>query len=1374
MFIEATKYDDKYNLKTNVITTTELREKDIELESRLETVEDVIPPDTYLQDNYLIAKKELTQTLKNYVDNCNKLADQLSCTFSDTYSSSLKTEISDLKISQNNKVSGTISSINSESIGVANASNNIKAQAETATNEITATGSTTGINKLQATTKNILSSPITEFIVNDEVKAFIDSEGLHSNIVGVSASATKLETKRTINGTLFDGTENITTECWGTERQITLQDNDGSNSTNVNTNGGSDFTIKLPSTIKASLTGNATSATKLETSRTINGTLFNGTENITTECWGTERQITLQDNDGSNSTNVSTNGGSDFTIKLPSTIKASLTGNADTTTKLETKRTINGTSFDGTENIITECWGTERQITLQDSDGSNSTNVNTNGGSDFIIKLPPTIKASLTGTADYATTLTNTPTIQIGSDTNKITITAGEKTSDEFTVPYSINSTCFDGKTYEQVKNNLLSDNSASATKLETKRTINGTSFDGTENITTECWGTERKITLQDNDGSNSTNVNTNGGSDFTIKLPSTIKASLTGNADTATNSTCFDGCTYTQAKTDILAGKSCTSCLADCSKKVITPAVSDDKKYFITLSDGTSASTYNNLKTSSTKELTYNPNLGKLVVPIVEATSCVTVPDLNVSNTITGKTINAKTINVEENVNITGNLNVTGKAVITHTEEVVTPSENIILREEATTAISPGKYSGLIVSNYDGNNNNLEVGVDKEGTLKIGTCSDDMEAVATRDCSNNMENNYVAKWNSTDKNLVTNGTSCTHDLCVNGTLSVSGGITGGVTGNASTASKICVSLKSDSVNYPLIFTEYQATPSAGNKSILQDSANNLYYNPSTNTLQTTNIYGSTSVKSPLLSTLDPSANQTNNLTFTAKCKNASTITSFSMCLCGSDGILYNPKGFNGNLTGNAATATNSTCFGGKTYAQTKADILTGNAATATTATNSTCFNGKTYTQAKTDILTGNAATATTATNSTCFGGKTYAQAKTDILAGNAATATNSTCFGGCTYAQAKADIQSGLTGCEGTVTSVNVKVNGVTGTAITSSGTIELNCVKPPIDVTNLTASATYYPTLSATNTAGYKVIYTDANYKFDPYTNKLTTCCAELTTALKSTGDTEIKKIYSIFKEDMTTASTVYDLNLYVRKGTCTSCTTYNTKICGNDGILYRNTTGTTWCPYLLNCDTAANSTCFGGKTYTQAKTDILTGNAATATNSTCFGGKTYTQAKTDILSGNAATATNSTCFGGKTYAQAKADIQSGLTGCKGTVISIKLGETSCTADASGVVSLPAYPDITGLTSCKGTVISIKLGETSCTANASGVVSLPAYPDVSNFITMDDVDECGYTTCTGTVKSIQIGTNAVCSPDTNGKVTIAVANDTALNYLI
>ena len=45
--------------------------------------------------------------------------------------------------------------------------------------------------------------------------------------------------------------------------------------------------------IYGSLTGNASSATKLATARTINGTSFNGTANITTANWGTARTITI-------------------------------------------------------------------------------------------------------------------------------------------------------------------------------------------------------------------------------------------------------------------------------------------------------------------------------------------------------------------------------------------------------------------------------------------------------------------------------------------------------------------------------------------------------------------------------------------------------------------------------------------------------------------------------------------------------------------------------------------------------------------------------------------------------------------------------------------------------------------------------------------------------------------------------------------------------------------------------------------------------------------------------------------------------------------------------------------------------------------------
>jgi hypothetical protein len=46
-------------------------------------------------------------------------------------------------------------------------------------------------------------------------------------------------------------------------------------------------------TITAALTGNASTATTLQTTRTINGTNFNGSANITTTNWGTARTLTV-------------------------------------------------------------------------------------------------------------------------------------------------------------------------------------------------------------------------------------------------------------------------------------------------------------------------------------------------------------------------------------------------------------------------------------------------------------------------------------------------------------------------------------------------------------------------------------------------------------------------------------------------------------------------------------------------------------------------------------------------------------------------------------------------------------------------------------------------------------------------------------------------------------------------------------------------------------------------------------------------------------------------------------------------------------------------------------------------------------------------
>ena len=98
--------------------------------------------------------------------------------------------------------------------------------------------------------------------------------------------------------------------------------------------------------------GRADSATTLANQRTINGTNFNGTANITTAHWGTARNISIATSDGTGvGATTSVNGSGNITLRLPATIKAALTGNADTASKLLNARSIQGVLFDGTENI---------------------------------------------------------------------------------------------------------------------------------------------------------------------------------------------------------------------------------------------------------------------------------------------------------------------------------------------------------------------------------------------------------------------------------------------------------------------------------------------------------------------------------------------------------------------------------------------------------------------------------------------------------------------------------------------------------------------------------------------------------------------------------------------------------------------------------------------------------------------------------------------------------------------------------------------------------------------------------------------------------------------------------------------------------------
>lgn len=166
--------------------------------------------------------------------------------------------------------------------------------------------------------------------------------------------------------------------------------------------------VVTATTFSGALSGNATSATKLQTSR----------------------NFYVYDNSGTNkSAAAGFNGENNCIIYLPNTIKASsfdgnLTGNSGTTTKLKTAVNINGTSFDGSGNIVTSYWGTARDFNISDADGTNKgAAVSVNGSKAITLPLPSTIKASLSGNATTASSWATARTLTVnGACTGSVSI----------------------------------------------------------------------------------------------------------------------------------------------------------------------------------------------------------------------------------------------------------------------------------------------------------------------------------------------------------------------------------------------------------------------------------------------------------------------------------------------------------------------------------------------------------------------------------------------------------------------------------------------------------------------------------------------------------------------------------------------------------------------------------------------------------------------------------------------------------------------------------------------------------------------------------------------------------------------------------------
>ena len=209
-----------------------------------------------------------------------------------------------------------------------------------------------------------------------------------SSAGGAANSANTLATARTINGTSFNGSANITTVNWGTARTLTI----GNTGKSVNGSGNVSWTLSEIGAAAAShthsylplsggtLTGNVTISTdsKLEWNRNTDYARisFKNTGDDDSDSYmhfltgdnGNE-YFKFSSLSGSTTTDLLTiktdhlryKGNAVYHAGNPQT---SVSGNAGTATTLQTARTINGTSFNGSGNITTANWGTARTLTI--------------------------------------------------------------------------------------------------------------------------------------------------------------------------------------------------------------------------------------------------------------------------------------------------------------------------------------------------------------------------------------------------------------------------------------------------------------------------------------------------------------------------------------------------------------------------------------------------------------------------------------------------------------------------------------------------------------------------------------------------------------------------------------------------------------------------------------------------------------------------------------------------------------------------------------------------------------------------------------------------------------------------------------------------
>lgn len=337
------------------------------------------------------------------------------------------------------------------------------------------------------------------------------------SVTGNAATATKLATARTINGVSFDGTANITIPATAANA-VTFNDSGTGNATGITYDGSAAITVSYntlgaPSTTGANasgtwniaILGNAASATALQTARNINGVSFDGTGNITITANTTNTltrgsYLTGDNFNGSLATTwavdaATTNTANKVVVRDASgnfsagTITATLIGNASTATTLQTARAINGVSFNGSANIT---------ITAASPFGL------TNGS--YLTGSVYDGSGAVTFGVDATTANTGNKVVARDASGNfsASTITAN------------------------------LTGNASTATTLQATRTINGTAFNGSADITITA-NTTNALTFNDGGAGVASNTTFNGSVARTISYnsigaPSVNGANATGN----------------------------------------------------------------------------------------------------------------------------------------------------------------------------------------------------------------------------------------------------------------------------------------------------------------------------------------------------------------------------------------------------------------------------------------------------------------------------------------------------------------------------------------------------------------------------------------------------------------------------------------------------------------------------------------------------------------------------------------------------------------------------------------------------------------------------------------------------------------------------